>query len=822
VSNPRKAFASPARATTLRRMSGAPQDLPSPTSRAFWARRDGLLLAALLLVGSVVYAGYADYHGRRGGVAELDGYYYYVYLRSLRVDGDIDLTNDYQRWGNPFGFGRTATGRARNVFGIGPAIAWSPLFLLADGASAVGRALGSPLSSDPMSRFHQRITFFGSLLYGWLALLLCYLIVRRLFGARWALAGSLGAALAGPLPYYCLGGASYSHAPAAFATSLLIWCWLRHRDAPCRRSWLTVGAAAGFAMLVRPATAPFLLIPIWEAARQVVPALRRGALTDCARGLVDPLLAALLALLVFSPQIITWQLLYGTPLLVPQGSGFLLGDNAWLQTLFAPRNGLLPSAPLLALAFVGLALLLRREGATNASPGRALGLPLWLALIGLFLLNGAVHDWWGWNFSARRYTNALPLFAIGLTRFLDGAARRIEARPARTATLILGALIAAAALFNLEWLRQYTERNLKWYSVRSTRGLYLTVADGMVERVYDKLGNPLSVPAALAFSARRRGSPRVYDGIQGSYLLGEINPETLPAGKPFLHAMMPLSSSRFRLNLGDSFGGPRRDSRGVGYVPLRAERGHIFLPLNRPGKLSLWLRVQARYAGSALSLRFNGASLGSHALRPPGRWSTVMVRVPAAEVARGINRLELQLKLPAAWTARGALQVGRSGVRSPVDLAVASGGKGAGRFCDFWHRERRHGCARGINALVISPKTGALLGRRSFDAHVHPAAWDQLSRYLDHFPQGAIVALGSRDDVARHFHHRGAAALARIGAKTALARHADEGFAAIGVLGAPLGTALEQTARGQHARAQVGRQPPSWREAAWFSAIRLR
>ncbi len=788
---------------------------PSPITRAFWARRDGLLLAALLLIGSAVYAGYADYHGRRGGVAELDGYYYYIYLRSLRVDGDIDLTNDYRSWGNPFAFGQTVTGRARNVFGVGPAIAWSPFFLLADGASALGRALGYPLSADPMSRLHQRITFYGSLLYGWLALLLCYLIVRQLFGPRWALAGAVGAALAGPLPYYCLGGASYSHAPAAFATSLLLWRWLRHREAPSRRSWLYLGAATGFTVLVRPATIPFALIPLWEAGRVALPALRQRDLGAVGRALLYPLLAGALALLVFTPQLIAWQQLYGTPLLVPQGQGFLLGDNAWLQTLFAPRNGLLPSAPLLALAFVGLALLWRRER-------RDLAPPIWLALIGLLLLNGAVHDWWGWNFSARRFTSALPIFAIGLARFVEGAARRMEARPARTAAIAVSALIAVAVIFNLEWLRQYTERNLKWYSVRSTRSLYLTVANGMAERVYHTMGNPLSVPASLAFSVRHQGSPRVYDGIQGSYLLGEVNPETLPAGKPFLHAMVPLSSSRFRLNLSPSFGGGRRDERGVGYVPLRADRGYVFLPLNRPGVLSIWLRVQARYPGSALTLGFNGRRVARSRLHPPGRWTTVFAKVPAAEVRRGINRLDLALDLPSAWTTRGDALVGATGVRAPVDLAVASGGEHAGRFCDIWYRERRHGCARGISAMIVDSKSGQLLGRRSFDAYIHPAAWTELGRYLDHFPKGAIVALGGRDDVGRHFHHGGAKALARLGAKIALGQHKGEGYAAIGVLGATLGSALERTARAEHARARVGRKPPSWREAAWFSAIRLR
>ena len=69
---------------------------------AHFSRHDLSLLAPLclaipllLLVGSVSYFGLTDSQGHRGGVAQLDGYYYYIYLRSLQVDGDLDFENEY-------------------------------------------------------------------------------------------------------------------------------------------------------------------------------------------------------------------------------------------------------------------------------------------------------------------------------------------------------------------------------------------------------------------------------------------------------------------------------------------------------------------------------------------------------------------------------------------------------------------------------------------------------------------------------------------------------------------------------------------------------
>ena len=53
-----------------------------------------MVLAVLLVAGTCAYFGWRDSEGHVGGVARLDGYYYYVYLRSLQVGGDIDFGDD--------------------------------------------------------------------------------------------------------------------------------------------------------------------------------------------------------------------------------------------------------------------------------------------------------------------------------------------------------------------------------------------------------------------------------------------------------------------------------------------------------------------------------------------------------------------------------------------------------------------------------------------------------------------------------------------------------------------------------------------------------
>ena len=60
-----------------------------------------------------------------------DGFYGWIYARSLAYDGDLDFTNDYALCGDPWSMGwETATHHRANVFYIGPAVFWTPAIWL--------------------------------------------------------------------------------------------------------------------------------------------------------------------------------------------------------------------------------------------------------------------------------------------------------------------------------------------------------------------------------------------------------------------------------------------------------------------------------------------------------------------------------------------------------------------------------------------------------------------------------------------------------------------------------------------------------------------
>jgi len=103
---------------------------------------------------------------------------YYVYLRSLRFDGDLDFANDYQRFAelNPrSGIEgsllqpnriRPKTGRYGNIAPVGAAVMWAPFFLLADALVHGANASGARIPADGFSAPYIAAVCYASTLYG--------------------------------------------------------------------------------------------------------------------------------------------------------------------------------------------------------------------------------------------------------------------------------------------------------------------------------------------------------------------------------------------------------------------------------------------------------------------------------------------------------------------------------------------------------------------------------------------------------------------------------------------------------------------------------
>lgn len=92
--------------------------------------------------------------------------------------------------------------------------------------------------------------------------------------------------------------------------------------------------------------------------------------------------------LAFSPQMIVWQILYATPLTVPQGAGFA-GPSEFeaLALLVSPLHGTLLWAPITVIGVLGLDWYVGRRGLEGCAVA--------LAFCLYFLYNAMLFDWHG-------------------------------------------------------------------------------------------------------------------------------------------------------------------------------------------------------------------------------------------------------------------------------------------------------------------------------------------------------------------------------------------------------------------------------------------
>jgi len=337
-----------------------------------------------------------------------DSVFYFAYLQSVFEDGDILFADDYQELNpeiSPQLLGRLPTGYTGNMFAPGSAILWTPFYL---GGKVFAVVSGAPDRAAELAVLISSVRL-GSRIYAALALLLIFLVLRRFFDAHVALMGTLAAFFCTPLYYYALFDTINSHAVGACTVAFFFWLCLRTGPERSTRAWMLVGAVAGLVALCRWQNAVVLLWLAVEQIPRLYAAVRERA--GAGRMLARYGLSAAFLLVVFSPQLILWTVIYG-PLKTPisYGANYVLWTRPEIvNVLFSSRHGLFSWHPMLYLAFVGLLLMLRRHCKA--------GIGALLVFAAMLYLNSVTGDWWaGDSYGMRRFVSLSAVFALGIAK----------------------------------------------------------------------------------------------------------------------------------------------------------------------------------------------------------------------------------------------------------------------------------------------------------------------------------------------------------------------------------------------------------------------
>ncbi len=413
----------------------------STTSRsALWRLVDAIVVRipwVIVAIGAVFLTAYLvailGFPKSSGRIVFGDTTHYFVQLRSLVFDRDLQFQNEYMRlYGldqeipeTEFIFtSRTETGHVRNYMPIGPALLWTPLYVIVALAQWVLSLVGLTARPDGFGRVFQLVPGITGIVAATLASWQSFRLAQRFSDRTCAAIATLAIWLGSHAIYYSLVSPSYSHALSMLTSAWFFSYWLRARDVMSASRLIALGALAGLCALVRWQDAVFVVIPAIEGLIWRAPARQRAlALAGSAAACVA----------VFSPQSFVWQVLYGRAFAVPQGPSFMqwASPHPWL-VLFSSSHGLFTWAPVLLLSVWGLA----RFGRAY----RGVAPQLTVLLLASWYVNAAVADWWaGEAYGARRFLSLFPLFVLGAAVWL---------RPARAAvagTVVSGQRIVIAA-----------------------------------------------------------------------------------------------------------------------------------------------------------------------------------------------------------------------------------------------------------------------------------------------------------------------------------------------------------------------------------------
>jgi hypothetical protein len=350
----------------------------STTTQTSYLQWNRLLIVLAILVScvTVVIKGFHlfDKEHYEPFIQGADDTFYYLWLRSWVVDGDLDFENDIHAV--PFleqhakdtvlKEPRTATGLVLNKYPLGWAVVSLPFFAAAH--------LLTPLTAWPADGFsppYQVAVWLGQMGIAACGFVLLHRILRRWFPSDLALTAILITWLNSPMVYYQSARIAMVHNVVFTLGCIVLWLALLFREslascppegpsAKTRRNLLliTAGAAfhAGLFVICRPSSLVYLILPVSLILAAMWQHLRTQA-GFCAALLATALTSALLGV---APQLLAWKEVFGNWIFYSyQGEGFNWWQPQFFTSLWSPHHGwfnwhpfLLPG--LLALSWASL------------------------------------------------------------------------------------------------------------------------------------------------------------------------------------------------------------------------------------------------------------------------------------------------------------------------------------------------------------------------------------------------------------------------------------------------------------------------------------
>lgn len=276
-------------------------------------------------------------------------------------------------------------------------------------------------------------------------------------------------------------------------------------------------------------------------------------------------------------------------------------------------------------------------------------------------------------------------------------------------------------------------------------------------------------------------------------------------GPPSPDLTIDQSQEVSRLFFDEDWGRPQVTSDGQAYRWATAARARLFAPLYPVDYQMCGLYAGAR-DGQTARVWVNDVAAGEIALTTA--WSRQCLHLPAHLLHEGVNDIVFESR-PVALrdsTFPQGSEIGRTGVASPTDLAVTSGGFFAGKFASLSVGGRElYVTRRGYTLVAVDQLETQQLPVETFDTFRDPQESARMAEFIQGLPAGTIVAGAVCDEASQHLTQDAVLALRSLGVQTDLRGQFRSSHAFIGVKGAPPGTAVEDSNSSFPANVSVGK-----------------
>lgn len=420
---------------------------------------------ALILLIVLVFGFYSM--NRNSWNMSADSKLYYVYLRSMFFDGDLHFTNDYIKMGGPFYSMNHQTGYWNNPFAVGSSILWFPFFLT---GHLYAKCLDYPTDGYAEFPYGTSINLAG-LLLAWIGIVLLVSTLQKFFDDKIALSATLLIWYGTPLTFYTNQQPNLDTALSFFGGSLFLYIFFKLRERPTTQRWIALGIAAGICMLVRPQNVILLLIPGITLLQFLIKAIKQENKKNIAIIIRWGFLLAIFTTVTFLPQVLVWQIMYHSPVTIPQGDHWMEWNNPKIiQVLFSTNHGLFAWTPIFIFAVVGLVLFNKKDKWTASA--------LLMAFAAMIFINSVPNDWWGgFAFGGRRFSSTFPILAIGFASLLKPL---FEKRILKYTVIVLS---VTAVLWNYAFISIFSDKTIPHQGTMKPAKLYSLVGNRAAEIV---------------------------------------------------------------------------------------------------------------------------------------------------------------------------------------------------------------------------------------------------------------------------------------------------------------------------------------------------